>query len=487
MLKFKKNNDFFYVFEKDKEKIKDIRIEHIINNDLTIFKTNSIQIEWSKDNYIKEGIEIYSKKIIDEYMEYNQFKDIKLINQKDLVQFIINNKKIIKYIPIDNEKYNYLDLKKRTIVFVSNIVCGTGGINQIYSNLSKIFSDKGYDVKIWGTFKKDLREEYIDEENVFFYTDNKYYKPITEKIKKEIKNYNEPIFILSGSIIYGALIDYISEYVVINQYHSSIVTLLKNYQLEEARYTNIEKFISDGYRRDLLLFLSKKESDLIQSISSEPVDYIYNYSKIDENVNSNENKEDLVWVGRMESQAKNFNHIIEIALRIKKENIKKKIYVYSIIDKEIEKQIKDLKINHIIILMGYESDKKKIYKNKKNILLTSYYEGTPLIVLEAIANGVVPITYNSSFFLDEYFKNKKEIILVSDLDEIIDVIKKDEKNNIDIKSLKNKYKEVYDSEYVFNSWINIIEKAIKNRSKKKTYESRDQITLLKKEIRKNIN
>lgn len=467
-------------------------------SEIKVKKINSLEKIDSKNNFIvvmnenfsEENILMMKKENFIYFQETDgEFSDILLGKYKNINNYI--EKKIesvkIKYVlnQLKETKVNIKKFeKKRTIVLVSDTINGTGGINQVYSNLGFEFENQGYDVVLWGFRKEKKREEKISR--TFIYNE--------KNIDKEIKNYNEPIFVLSSHNRYLNLIKKIKNYTIINHYHNSISTVLKNYNKEIFRY-NLEDYLGDNTQGDMIVFLSRLDWRVFKYSSENASCYINNPI---ERVNAEiilkklKIKKNICWIGRPQAPAKQIFEIIKLAEHLKKNKIHTKIFIYGDdLSKEFLYEVNRKKLNEYIEYKGYVASKKDMLEDKKYIILTSKYEGLPMSVLEAMSYGVVPIVYDCTLAFDDLIRNNETGFVVNNIYEMFDVIKNLEKKNEDEFSmiLKNILYEMknFDVEKIVSQWEKIFQEATFRTylrlNKSKDVKPYNEIEKLKKEIR----
>ena len=102
---------------------------------------------------------------------------------------------------------------------------------------------------------------------------------------------------------------------------------------------------------------------------------------------------DYVFLGRLTYQ-KNPERLVAIASRVIKNN--KKIKIAIIGDGELKEKIERLATNYgigeNIIIAGFMQNPYKVLSQSKALIMTSRFEGTPMVVLEAIALGIPVIS-----------------------------------------------------------------------------------------------
>lgn len=126
----------------------------------------------------------------------------------------------------------------------------------------------------------------------------------------------------------------------------------------------------------------------------------------------------ILFVGRFEER-KRIQDLIDAIQLLKNEGIKVKLYVVG--DgpkkKEIEHLVKENNLSEQVILTGNISDfnlLKKYYIDSDILVLPSLSEGTPKVLAEAMAYGVVPIAVNNVGSTNYIITNHKNGVLVNE-------------------------------------------------------------------------
>ncbi|OGY15701.1 MAG: hypothetical protein A3I52_01400 [Candidatus Blackburnbacteria bacterium RIFCSPLOWO2_02_FULL_40_10] len=91
---------------------------------------------------------------------------------------------------------------------------------------------------------------------------------------------------------------------------------------------------------------------------------------------------------------KNPLFIIEIARQIKDENIVFIVVGNGFLESELKQQIKKYKLQDKVLQLDYQKDMHLVLAACDTLLITSPLEGMPLVVLEAMAMKVPPITFS---------------------------------------------------------------------------------------------
>ena len=170
---------------------------------------------------------------------------------------------------------------------------------------------------------------------------------------------------------------------------------------------------------------------------------------------------DLIFLGRLTYQ-KNPERLIEIIKGIKKHisNIKVAIVGDGLLLDNVHKLVIDNKLENNIDLLGFKSNPYPLLKCSKILIMTSRYEGTPMVALEAQALGK-PIIATEVDGLKKIIKNNYNGFLSNENDLLIDMsLKLIENNNLyndySINSINN-FKTVCDLKNYINNIRKIYE------------------------------
>lgn len=199
-------------------------------------------------------------------------------------------------------------------------------------------------------------------------------------------------------------------------------------------------------------FVSKK-SEILENILSK--------KRIEEKCakDTNDYSYDVVYVGRLAYQ-KNPERLIKICQSLLEKNSSLKIGIVGTGDLEdiVKREIALMNSNNIKYL-GFQSNPLKIIKDAKVMIMTSRYEGTPMVALESLALGT-PIVSTPVDGMKHLIKNNFNGYLHFDDDElvksILDIVSKNKlylqmsqncKKKFDDLCDENKYLEKLRKEY----------------------------------------
>ena len=146
---------------------------------------------------------------------------------------------------------------------------------------------------------------------------------------------------------------------------------------------------------DKLVVLTKADLKEWESITNN-VQQIYNFSPFKSSDKSTLDKKRIISVGRLEPQ-KGFDLLIKAFSKVNKEDLKG--YTFHIYgdgeDKEaLLKLISNFKLNNFIFLEGISKNIQEEMYNSSMYIMTSRYEGFPMVLLEALSVGLPIISYN---------------------------------------------------------------------------------------------
>lgn len=153
------------------------------------------------------------------------------------------------------------------------------------------------------------------------------------------------------------------------------------------------------------------------------------YNVINENeiikkasIDKNNYNYDLIFLGRLTYQ-KNPERLIEIANSIvqEKKDFKMAIIGEGELKEELINLINKYKLNDNVELLGFMGNPYKILKDAKMLILTSRFEGTPMVALEAGALGI-PIVSTYTDGMIDVISNGENGFLCDSNDEFVKII-----------------------------------------------------------------
>lgn len=179
-----------------------------------------------------------------------------------------------------------------------------------------------------------------------------------------------------------------------------------------------------------------------------------------------ENKrKEIIYVGRLDYVQKRVYRVIDIWARL--ENLFPDWQLTIIGDGEergnIEHMVRDLELRHVKI-DGFQ-DPRPYYKRASVLILTSEFEGFPLVLAECMSFGVVPVVYGSYPAVYDIIENNKDGVIVPKIitgfnagsfsDKIKDIINDKQKlRKMALSAIEKSHH--YSIETIYNQWRNVL-------------------------------
>ena len=238
--------------------------------------------------------------------------------------------------------------------------------------------------------------------------------------------------------------------------HSEYMTVFNNNKQEYVDFFNkldVEKFKK-------IIFVSENAKDIFNQNYPElkyKTQTIYNLIDYNEIINKSkeqiEEKRSNIYtflnVGRHTEKDKRLSRIIEAAKRLKKDNLQFRI-IFVGDGKDSEKYKEEVKKNNLekeIIFLGNKKNPYPYFKIADSLIMTSEYEGFPVVYMEALVLGLPIITTNVSDS-KKIIDDKYGIVLEKNVDLIYNSMKKAIKEGIKVTKEFNyeKYNEKVENE-----------------------------------------
>lgn len=257
-------------------------------------------------------------------------------------------------------------------------------------------------------------------------------KPILEKyfkIKKIQKNYRNILkeYIVNNKIdiivsLGGKELDFLYKLDVdckkICELHFSI-NIREQFML--ARGNNLKNKLIGKYRTfqlikqtkllDCLVVLTKSDQEKLQKTHNNVLQ-IYNFSSFLPDEKSNLSNKVIVAVGKLDPQ-KGFDLLIEACKNINNWNgWQLHIYGQGPDKQKLENMVKKNNLKEYIYFKGITHNLGEVYNNASFFVLSSRYEGFPMVLLEAISFGLPIVAFDCETGPNEIIKNNDCGILV---------------------------------------------------------------------------
>lgn len=374
-----------------------------------------------------------------------------------------------------------------------------GGVEIVTKTLANIFIEKGHCVSIF-TFApaKNSIEQFLDKK-VNIYTQEK-----LQYNKKNISNLRNVLIEKSINIIINQWgLPFLPIKIALQAskgLNIKIISIHHNSPEANGILQNIElQLTSTSNPLKRLILKSKKE--IFYQVTSKSMRYVYNHSDlymvlspsfiekfkvftkisypnkllaqtnpvtIDSSgfqyVKENKQKE-IIYMGRIDYNQKRVYRVIEIWKELENKNPEWKLTIVGDGPERsnLEQQVKMLKLKRVKF-EGFQSPK-PYYERASILILTSEYEGFPLVIAECMSFGVVPIVYGSYSAVYDIIKHKKNGMIVQPknnkfpkqemVNQISYLMNNKEQLNIMAQAAILTSKKDYSLEAIYQSWENI--------------------------------
>lgn len=250
---------------------------------------------------------------------------------------------------------------------------------------------------------------------------------------------------------------------VISCEHSNLKNLNDNHSKKKCQY------LATKFSDKIITLTQKDKINYIQkfNLSENKVNYIYNF--IDEKLLNLKNEYDInskkiITVGRLD-KVKGYDRLVEIAKKVLEKNKNWEWHIYG--DGEefenINSLIKENQLEEKLILKGKVDNIYELYKEYSFYVMTSYYEGLPMVLLEAKANSLPLISFDIETGPSEIIRSEIDGYLIenNNLEQMEEKINYLIENKNIRKEFSNRSKEnldKFEKNKIMNQWIDLIEK-----------------------------
>lgn len=200
---------------------------------------------------------------------------------------------------------------------------------------------------------------------------------------------------------------------VISCEHSNL-----NNKVNNTISQKFSQYIASKFSNKIITLTEKDKKNYINkfNLSEDKVDYIYNF--IDDNLLNLKNEYDInstkiITVGRFD-KVKGYDRLVKIAKKVLEKNPDWEWHIYGNGEefKNIETLIKENQLENKLILKGETSNIYKLYKEYSFYVMTSYYEGFGMVLIEAKANYLPIVSFNCPTGPEEIIKDEIDGYLI---------------------------------------------------------------------------
>ncbi|MCF2613238.1 glycosyltransferase family 4 protein [Fusobacterium perfoetens] len=294
-----------------------------------------------------------------------------------------------------------------------------------------------------------------------------YFFVATFKLVKFLKK--EKISILIGIGMGTPLISsickfFIKDLKIISCEHSNL-----NNEINNDKFQKLNQYMASKFSDKIITLTKKDKINYIKkfNMSENKIDFIYNF--IDDSLLNlkneyNINSKKIITVGRFD-KVKGYDRLVKIAEKVLEKNKDWEWNIYGDGDEfeNIKSLIKENNLENQLILKGKSDNIYEIYKEYSFYVMTSYYEGLPMVLLEAKANSLPLISFDIETGPSEIIRHNIDGYLIENgnLNQMIEKINYLIENQNIRKNFSSKSKEnleKFEKNKIISQWISIIQK-----------------------------
>lgn len=238
--------------------------------------------------------------------------------------------------------------------------------------------------------------------------------------------------------------------------------MITSYSMRRSYQTSDEFVVlADSYKKHLTDFIGIESPNHLVSIAN-PITIDKN-----EQLSLNDKEKRLLYVGRLENENKKPERALAVW-----ENLSKQFQDWQLDivgdgpDRaRLEKWVSEHCLPRVNFY-GYQKPS-SFYQRASMLLLTSDFEGFPLVLTEAMSFGVIPVVYGSFSAVYDIIEDKKDGIIVHKTDEgfnavvmaekVTSIIRDiDKRNNMALAAIEKSKN--YSIDQIYKQWMEIIQK-----------------------------
>lgn len=351
-------------------------------------------------------------------------------------------------------------MKGKLLFIVASL--GVGGAQKIGSFVMNECNRNGYDVHVYSLSDEPFNVD-LDHEVGINYLNYNYKSKIMHKIEeikgvyKHIKKINPDLVIIFGSYTFPSLGALLSKKTIIGCERGDPYTYTKLRQTINRKLYKKYKFS---------VFQSEGARDYY-NLDSKKTKIIINPCFIS-NINNKGVKDEIVGAGRLTID-KGFDTLIKSFKQVKKEHptYKLKIYGEGPYKQELEELVESLDMQNCVLFEGKVKNLVNYFEFCKIFVLSSWFEGLPNTLIEAMSTGVPIVSTDCSPGGARYLMKDGTvggcIVPVKDVDAMAHAINKIinnyEKSRV-LGELGRKRVNEFKPEKISAEWLDVIDKNI---------------------------
>ena len=190
----------------------------------------------------------------------------------------------------------------------------------------------------------------------------------------------------------------------------------EHFHLKAGKFKGYLFRLISAFFSDATVVLTNKDRDAYPKLLQRNIQVIYNYSTI-YNDRKYVREKVVLSIGRLSAQ-KRFDKLINIWASIVNDIDDWKLLIVGSgeLESELLQQIKLLNLANSISIIPPRKDVESLYKSTSIYVMTSDYEGLPLVLIEAKQFGLPSISYNCPNGPDEIIENNVDGYIISNGD-----------------------------------------------------------------------
>ncbi|ELF2320052.1 glycosyltransferase family 4 protein [Campylobacter lari] len=302
----------------------------------------------------------------------------------------------------------------KILLLIGDITIG-GGAERVVVNLANALFELGYDVKIFSFYKQGVDVAY----------------ELNDNIKIDYLHSKSRAGVKKERLFYKLYYKHYESFLLKQRYKDVDVMIFNNcshFPFFKNKNTKYISFIHNHFKKyrfknnyfDTLVVLSAKQINQWRKYHKN-VWVIPNFLPYLSDINSTLSQKNILSIGRMTANdEKGFLRLIEI-WKLVQENIKYKEWTLTIVGEgefknTIENKIKEYKLENSIILKSFTKDIEKEYLNTSIYVMTSKWEGFPMVLVEASSYKIPLISFDINTGPSDIIESGKSGYLIEDGD-----------------------------------------------------------------------
>ena len=236
----------------------------------------------------------------------------------------------------------------------------------------------------------------------------------------------------------------------------------------DTKVKKVQRYVGAKFADKIITLTQEDRRNYIKKygISEEKIDYIYNWKEDGlSNVAYNGESAKIVTVGRFDYQ-KGYNYLVQVAKKVLNEKSNWTWEIYGSGEQDEVDKIRDLinenDLQDKLVIKGLEKNQDLIYGDKGIYVMTSRYEGLPLVLLEAQQYNLPIVSFSCPTGPNEIVKDGVNGFLVECYN--TDKLSKKLLELMEDEALRQSFSEhakdnmdKFDKDKILKQWIELIE------------------------------